>query len=78
VFKRNSIRFVAALLAVLASLGAGSNAALDAAPQHRDQACLGSRAQGGECVSVVAGGIYRSIEWQVVVLPDNKPGNLSS
>jgi glyoxylase-like metal-dependent hydrolase (beta-lactamase superfamily II) len=35
--KRNSIRFVAALLAVLVSFMAGPNAALDAAPQHRDQ-----------------------------------------
>jgi hypothetical protein len=36
--KRNSMRFVAALMAVPASLVAGPNAALDAAPQHRDQA----------------------------------------
>src|SRR6266481_1361814 len=38
VFKRKSMRFVAALLAVLASFAAVPNAALDAAPQHRDQA----------------------------------------
>src|SRR6201984_252303 len=38
VLKRKSIPFVAALLAVLASFVAGPNAALDAAPQHRDQA----------------------------------------
>src|ERR1700738_2580501 len=38
VFKRNSMRFAAALLAALAGLVAGPNAALDAAPQHRDQA----------------------------------------
>ena len=37
VLKRNSIRFRAALLAVLASFVAGPNAALDAAPEHRDQ-----------------------------------------
>src|SRR6267154_5094142 len=37
VFKRNSMRFAAALLAVLASFVAVPNAALDAAPQHRDQ-----------------------------------------
>jgi len=37
VLKRKSIRFVAALLAVLAGFVAGPNAALDAAPQHRDQ-----------------------------------------
>jgi len=37
VLKRNSIRFVAALLAVLAGYVAGPNATLDAAPQHRDQ-----------------------------------------
>ncbi len=37
VFKRKSMRFVAALLALLASFVAGPNAALDAAPQHRDQ-----------------------------------------
>ena len=36
-FKRNSMRFVVALLAVLACFVAGPNAALDAAPQHRDQ-----------------------------------------
>jgi hypothetical protein len=35
--KRNSMRFVAAFLAVLASFAAGPNAALDAAPQHHDQ-----------------------------------------
>src|SRR5258706_2188059 len=38
VLKRNSMRFAAAFLAALASLVAGPNAALDAAPQHRDQA----------------------------------------
>src|ERR1700676_379480 len=38
VFKRNSMRFAASLMAVLASLVAVPNAALDAAPQHRDQA----------------------------------------
>src|SRR6202163_188574 len=38
VFKRKSMRFVAALMALLASFVAGPNAALDAAPQHRDQA----------------------------------------
>src|SRR5258708_825325 len=38
VLKRKSMRFVAALLAVLACFVAGPNAALDAAPQHRDQA----------------------------------------
>src|SRR5258708_22160880 len=38
VLKRKSMRFVAALLALLASLAAVPNAALDAAPQHRDQA----------------------------------------
>jgi glyoxylase-like metal-dependent hydrolase (beta-lactamase superfamily II) len=37
VFKRNSMRFAAALLAVLAVFVAGPNAALDAAPQHHDQ-----------------------------------------
>src|SRR6266478_4971048 len=37
VFKRYSMCFVAAFLAVLASFVAGPNAALDAAPQHRDQ-----------------------------------------
>ncbi len=37
VFKRNSMRFAAALLAVVASFVSGPNAALDAAPQHRDQ-----------------------------------------
>src|SRR4029077_693418 len=37
VFKRKSIRFVAALLAMLACFVAGPNAALDAAPQHHDQ-----------------------------------------
>src|ERR1700719_2688292 len=37
VLKRNSLRFAAALMAVLASLAAGPNAALDAAPQHHDQ-----------------------------------------
>ena len=38
VLKRNSMRFVAALLAALASFVAGPNAALAAAPQHHDQA----------------------------------------
>src|SRR6195256_4995741 len=38
VLKRNSMRFAAALLAALASLVAGPNAALAAAPQHHDQA----------------------------------------
>ena len=37
VFKRNSTRIAAELLAVLAGLVAGPNAALDAAPQHLDQ-----------------------------------------
>jgi glyoxylase-like metal-dependent hydrolase (beta-lactamase superfamily II) len=37
VLKRNSTRFAAALLAALASFGAGPNAALPAAPQHHDQ-----------------------------------------
>jgi hypothetical protein len=37
VFKRNLLRFAAALMAVLASFVAGPNAALDAAPQHHDQ-----------------------------------------
>src|SRR6267154_3030572 len=37
VLKRDSIRFVAPLMAVLAGIVAGPNAALDAAPQHRDQ-----------------------------------------
>src|SRR3984893_5029677 len=36
--KRNSMRFVAALMTVLAGFVAGSNAALGAAPQHHDQA----------------------------------------
>ena len=36
-FKRNSMRFAAVLLAALAGLVAGPNATLDAAPQHRDQ-----------------------------------------
>src|SRR5277367_2149002 len=35
--KRNSMRFVAALLAALASLVAGPNMAPAAAPQHHDQ-----------------------------------------
>src|ERR1700730_14436596 len=35
--KRNSMRLAAALLVALASLGAGPNAALSAAPQHHDQ-----------------------------------------
>src|SRR5882757_519628 len=38
VLKRKSMRFVDALLALLASFAAVPNAALDAAPQHRDQA----------------------------------------
>jgi len=37
VFRSNSIRFAAALLAALACFVAGPNAALDAAPQHHDQ-----------------------------------------
>src|SRR5437879_12794169 len=37
VFKRNSMRFVAALLALLASFVAGPNAALAAPHQHHDQ-----------------------------------------
>jgi glyoxylase-like metal-dependent hydrolase (beta-lactamase superfamily II) len=37
VFKRNMMRFAAALLAAVASFVAGPNAALDAAPQHHDQ-----------------------------------------
>src|SRR5216683_1408319 len=37
VLKKNSIRFAATLLAVLAGIVAGPNAALVAAPQHRDQ-----------------------------------------
>jgi glyoxylase-like metal-dependent hydrolase (beta-lactamase superfamily II) len=37
VFERNLTRFAAVLLAALAGLVAGPNAALDAAPQHRDQ-----------------------------------------
>src|SRR5437899_6073209 len=37
VFNRNLTRFAAVLLAALAGLVAGPNAALDAAPQHRDQ-----------------------------------------
>ncbi|HMJ22069.1 MAG TPA: hypothetical protein VK513_09175, partial [Terriglobales bacterium] len=37
-FRRKSMRFAAALMAVLASFVAVPNAALDAAPQHRDQA----------------------------------------
>src|ERR1700736_5054749 len=37
VFKRNLTRFAAVLLAALAGLAAGPNAALDAAPQHHDQ-----------------------------------------
>ena len=36
--KRNSVRFAAALLMTLASLFAGPNASLAAAPQHHDQA----------------------------------------
>ena len=38
VLKRSSVRFAAALLMALASLVAGPNAALAAAPQHHDQA----------------------------------------
>ena len=37
VLKRNSMRFAAALLAVLASFVAVPNAALATAPQHHDQ-----------------------------------------
>src|ERR1700737_1060297 len=37
VFKRNSLRFAAALLVALTSLVAGPNAALAAAPQRHDQ-----------------------------------------
>jgi glyoxylase-like metal-dependent hydrolase (beta-lactamase superfamily II) len=37
VYKRKSMRFVAALLALLASFVAGPNAALAGAPQHHDQ-----------------------------------------
>jgi hypothetical protein len=37
VFKRKSMRFVAALLALLASFAAGPNVALPAAPEHHDQ-----------------------------------------
>src|SRR6266403_3749168 len=37
VFKRNSIRFAAALLVALAGFVAAPNAALAAAPQHHDQ-----------------------------------------
>src|SRR5882724_5496908 len=37
VLTRNSMRFAAALLVALASFVAGPSAALDAAPQHRDQ-----------------------------------------
>src|SRR6267142_4917948 len=37
VLKRNSMRFAAALLVALASFVVAPNAALDAAPQHRDQ-----------------------------------------
>src|SRR6202171_3185218 len=37
VFKKNLARFAAVLLAALAGLVAVPNAALDAAPQHRDQ-----------------------------------------
>ena len=37
VFKRNSMRFAAALLAALAGFVAVPNAALAAAPQHHDQ-----------------------------------------
>jgi glyoxylase-like metal-dependent hydrolase (beta-lactamase superfamily II) len=37
VLKRNSMRFAAALLVALASFLTAPNAALDAAPQHRDQ-----------------------------------------
>src|SRR5258708_34759203 len=38
VFKRNSMRFAAGLMAALASFVAGPSAALAAAPQHHDQA----------------------------------------
>ena len=36
-FKRNSMRYAAVLLAALAGLVAGPNAALTAAPQHHDR-----------------------------------------
>src|SRR6267143_111258 len=48
VFKRKSMRFVAAFLAALASLVAGPNATLDAAPQHRDQAPVFYRLKVGD------------------------------
>ena len=38
VFKRNSMRFAAALMAALASFVGGPNTALAAAPPHHDQA----------------------------------------
>jgi glyoxylase-like metal-dependent hydrolase (beta-lactamase superfamily II) len=46
--KRNSIRFAAALVALLASLVAAPDAALAAAPQHRDQAPGFFRLQVGD------------------------------
>jgi glyoxylase-like metal-dependent hydrolase (beta-lactamase superfamily II) len=46
--KRNSMRFAAALLALLASLVADPNAALAAAPQHHDQAPGFFRLQVGD------------------------------
>jgi hypothetical protein len=54
VLKRNSMRFAAALLAALASLVAGPNTALAAAPQHHDQ---------------VPGAILRSWRCRVEVTP---------
>src|ERR1700676_5722788 len=48
VLKRNSLRFAAALMAVLASFVAGPNAALDAAPQHHDQVPGFYRAKVGD------------------------------
>jgi glyoxylase-like metal-dependent hydrolase (beta-lactamase superfamily II) len=45
---RNSIRFAAAILAALASLAAGSNAALAAAPPHHDQVPGFYRLQAGD------------------------------
>src|ERR1700720_4216217 len=48
VLKRNSVRFAAPLLAALASLVAGPNAALAAAPQHHDQVPGFSRLKVGD------------------------------
>jgi hypothetical protein len=53
--KRNSMRFVAALMAVLASFVAGPNAALDAAPQHRDPAPGFYRVKVGEVTALFDG-----------------------